>query len=205
MVGCGCHPVVSLLNTEPVELTLEQLEFTEGHEQVAGPGRAAICPADFEAETVDYDPAACFDMAFSFDTTLHRFSAPIPIDTETQAAGAAATSDSGATPDEPAADSGSGSATLEVLGDVIATLGGEERESLNIARRIQDFVGASRGRYSTPYAHLRLPYIAPTAALFRCIRAGKVQNRPNPPKVAVPVTDSPAIPSIRKPFRYKIG
>ena len=154
-------PSSAFANAKSVQLTLDRLDFTEGREQVAGTASATMCPYDLETETVDRTSEACFDMAVSFTTTLHRFSAAIPIDTETQTAGASV-NDHGATPDEPVADSGSGSATMEVLGDVVATLDGEEREWLTIAGRIrgQDVVSATWERYTIP-----IPTFADTLAL----------------------------------------
>ncbi|MCC5961623.1 MAG: hypothetical protein JJU09_00725 [Rhodobacteraceae bacterium] len=130
--GAGARdPARIFASTGPLDLRLTALDLTEGAAHIAGVAIGMMCPHDMETEQTEPISDSCFEMSFQFDTALLPFAPPVRIEPGADQAPAA---------EAPAAD---GPATMDVLGRVNATLGGEEREWLTIAGDIRGQQGAS--------------------------------------------------------------
>ncbi|MCC5972782.1 MAG: hypothetical protein JJT81_01895 [Rubellimicrobium sp.] len=107
-------------NATSVAVDLEHLELAEGTARIAGSASARMCPYDIVTEEVSSGSDACFDMSARFDTALLRFAPPVPVEDTSEAV-----------------EAEEGPITMDVLGQVTATLDGQEREWLTIAGRIR--------------------------------------------------------------------
>lgn len=128
-------PALVFANAGPVEIELEALDLREGGAHIAGVAVAAMCPHDIDSEETQALSDACFEMAMLFDTTLLPFAPPRRLDPAEEPAREAPAAAAPADDDSPA--------TMEVLGRVNASLGGEEREWLTIAGDIRGQHAAS--------------------------------------------------------------
>ena len=118
-------------STGPLDLHLTALDLTEGAAHIAGVAISTMCPHDMETDRTEPISDVCFEMSFQFDTALLPFAPPVRIEPDEDTAPAA---------EAPAAE---GPATMDVLGRLNATLGGEEREWLTLAGEIRGQQGAS--------------------------------------------------------------